>query len=93
MNNSPLVYAPPECFLPLSIRLPLIERVLLRILHLSVDSYVRSCSLKVSPEVKKPTSWYKPQYSSARHKPLARFYTTYNPTAGQRSFLEMKEQR
>ncbi|MQL85447.1 hypothetical protein Taro_017965 [Colocasia esculenta] len=33
--------------------------------------------------VKKPTSWYKPQCGSTRHKPLARFYTVYSPTAGQ----------
>ncbi|MQM15029.1 hypothetical protein Taro_047966, partial [Colocasia esculenta] len=26
-------------------------------------------------QVKKPSSWYKPQCGSARHKPLARFYT------------------
>ena len=43
-------------------------------------------------QVKKPTSWYKPQCSSARYKPLARFYTVYSPTAGQKSFLEKKEQ-
>ncbi|MQL76570.1 hypothetical protein Taro_008961 [Colocasia esculenta] len=42
--------------------------------------------------VKKPTFWYKPQCGSARHKPLARFYTVYSPTAGQKSFLEKKEQ-
>ncbi|MQL73694.1 hypothetical protein Taro_006036, partial [Colocasia esculenta] len=43
-------------------------------------------------KVKKPTSWYKPQCGSARHKPLARFYTVYSPTARQKSFLEKKEQ-
>ena len=43
-------------------------------------------------QVKKPTSWYKPQCGSARHKPLARFYTVYSPTAGQKSFLEKKDQ-
>ncbi|MQL89196.1 hypothetical protein Taro_021767 [Colocasia esculenta] len=41
--------------------------------------------------VKKPTSWYKSQCGSARHKLLARFYTVYSPTVGQRSFLEKKE--
>ena len=43
-------------------------------------------------QVKKPTSWYKPQCGSSRHKPLAGFYTVYSPTAGQKSFLEKKEQ-
>ncbi|MQL80558.1 hypothetical protein Taro_013002 [Colocasia esculenta] len=43
-------------------------------------------------QVKKPTSWYKPQCGSARLKPLARFYTVYSPTAGHKSFLEKKEQ-
>ncbi|MQL99069.1 hypothetical protein Taro_031786 [Colocasia esculenta] len=38
-------------------------------------------------QVKKPTSWYKLQCGSARHKPLARFYTVYSPTAGQKVFL------
>jgi len=43
-------------------------------------------------QVKKPTSWYKPQCGSARHKPLAGLDTVYSPTAGQKSFLEKKEQ-
>ncbi|MQL86036.1 hypothetical protein Taro_018568, partial [Colocasia esculenta] len=43
-------------------------------------------------EAQNQTSWYKPQCGSARHKPLARFYTVYSPTAGQKSFLEKKDQ-
>ncbi|MQM16267.1 hypothetical protein Taro_049220 [Colocasia esculenta] len=68
-------------------------------------------------DVKKPTSWYKPQCGSTRLKSPARFYTKYSPsaaqkmsattlansshrkrltaygpTAGQKSFLEKKEQ-
>ncbi|MQL72729.1 hypothetical protein Taro_005066 [Colocasia esculenta] len=43
-------------------------------------------------QAQKQTSWYKPQCSSARHKLLARFYTVYSPTAGQKSFLEKKDQ-
>ena len=42
-------------------------------------------------QVKKPTSWYKPECGSARHKPLAGLHTVYSPTAGQKSFLEKKE--
>ncbi|MQL87356.1 hypothetical protein Taro_019895 [Colocasia esculenta] len=42
--------------------------------------------------IKKPTSWNKPQCGSARLKPPSRFYTGYNPSAGQKSFLEKKEQ-
>ncbi|MQM10846.1 hypothetical protein Taro_043744 [Colocasia esculenta] len=38
-------------------------------------------------QVKKPTSWYKRQCSSARLKPLARFYTEYSPSAGHKSFF------
>ncbi|MQL94914.1 hypothetical protein Taro_027578 [Colocasia esculenta] len=34
-------------------------------------------------QVKKPTSWYKPQWGSARLKPPTRFYTEYSPSAGQ----------
>ncbi|MQM05191.1 hypothetical protein Taro_037997, partial [Colocasia esculenta] len=37
-------------------------------------------------QVKKPTSWYKPQCGSTRLKPPA------SPTARQKSFLEKKEQ-
>ncbi|MQL69445.1 hypothetical protein Taro_001741 [Colocasia esculenta] len=48
--------------------------------------------LSFPAEVKKPTSWYKSQCGSTRHKPLARFYTVYSPTAGRKSFLEKKEQ-
>ncbi|MQL69425.1 hypothetical protein Taro_001722, partial [Colocasia esculenta] len=43
-------------------------------------------------QVKKPTSLYKPQCGSARHKALARLYIVYSPTARHGSFLEKKEQ-
>ncbi|MQL76579.1 hypothetical protein Taro_008969 [Colocasia esculenta] len=35
-------------------------------------------------QVKKPTSCYKPQCSSARLKPPSRFCTEYSPSAGQK---------
>ncbi|MQL79729.1 hypothetical protein Taro_012182 [Colocasia esculenta] len=43
-------------------------------------------------QAQKQTSWYKSQCGSARHKPLARFYTIYSPTAEQKFFLEKKDQ-
>ncbi|MQL99515.1 hypothetical protein Taro_032239 [Colocasia esculenta] len=57
-------------------------------------------------KAQKQTYWYKPQCGSARHKPLAGLHTcgssrhkplvglhtVYSPTAGQKSFLEKKDQ-
>ncbi|MQL70770.1 hypothetical protein Taro_003089 [Colocasia esculenta] len=48
---------------------------------------VETVSHLVIFDVKKPTSWYKPQCGSARLKPPSRFYTVNSPKDGQKSFL------
>ncbi|MQM02454.1 hypothetical protein Taro_035221 [Colocasia esculenta] len=60
--------------------------------ELEEEEEVEGVAATLRALVKKPTSWYKPQCGSARLKPLARFYTEYSPSAGQKSFLEKKEQ-